>query len=161
MSANADPNQKVLEEIVAKVRDGEWSLPDDLMDHIRSRLCSVPTTDAERRERVAHIIDPAFIFDFAEMIDIKGAEDEWQERWARWLERDRWQQNLVKAEIIMASRYISMPPPRSEMLPPETVAWAFIDQHQKCADMHAELTDLVRRARNDVIFSEPPEKPAP
>ena len=33
----------------------------------------------------------------------------------------------------------------------ETVAWAWIDHHQHAVEYHAELTDLVRRARADGV----------
>lgn len=36
-----------------------------------------------------------------------------------------------------------------DILPAETVAWSVIDHHQWGTEFHAELTDVIRRARND------------
>lgn len=162
MSVNAIARgEVVLQEIAAKIESGEWSLPDSLMKHVRSVLCAAPTTEAETKARLAHIIDPEFMLDFLDMIDNKGAEDEWEDRWSRWLDSDRWRGNLAKIDAMLVSGLLLFPVAEADVLPAETVAWGFIDHHQACENLHPELTDLVRRARNDGASIAELEKPAP
>lgn len=47
----------------------------------------------------------------------------------------------------------------SDILPAETIAWAFIDHHQAPVELHGALTDLVTRARNDSIPDHAPSAP--
>lgn len=61
-----------------------------------------PPAPAVGAEDVARIIDPEFFSDFEEMIEDKGAEDEREVRWERWLASERWKVNLVKANAILS-----------------------------------------------------------
>ena len=53
------------------------------------------------------------------------------------------------ADELLSSGLVA-PAQEGDILPAETVAWAFIDHHQAAVDLHGALTDLVRRARNDI-----------